>query len=182
MGLVVIVVLEGPDCAGKSTLAAELVLAGGRIVANGRPPAVGQLVDHYAGQILAAARRPNDLTVFDRLHVGELIYGPLFRGRSALDSTQMRRLEQQLDDVRALKLHVDCSDATLTQRYRTRGDALIKSEEVLLENASAYRQLLGAGGSYSGWKRVDTGAEGVEAASLLERPPAQRFARTVPCQ
>lgn len=162
-----IIVLEGPDCAGKSTLATNLVGQGGRIVANGRPPEVGRLFDHYAKQISTAADHFDALTVFDRLHVGELIYGPLFRGGAALDVAQIALLERQLDEARAVKIHVDCDDAVLVDRYRKRGDPLIKSEEILLENATAYRRLLGAGGPYLGWKRVVTSVEGLDFASLL---------------
>lgn len=70
-----IVVLEGPDFAGKSTLAGQLVeLYDGpaTVIANGQPPTEGSLRELYEAQVVAAGSR-SGLPVSDRLHVGELI-------------------------------------------------------------------------------------------------------------
>lgn len=137
-----IVVLEGPDFAGKSTLAARLQQLGdARIIRNGPPPE-GDLAAHYAAQIDAAFRH-HGMTVFDRLHVGELIYGPEFRGAARITDAEFDDLEARLHAAAAQRIHVDAADETLLNRFRgPRGDAMIDGEQRLLRIARAYRALL----------------------------------------
>lgn len=71
-----ILVLEGPDFAGKSTTAEQLVgLFGGDVRWVGQPPASADLVSYYLDPIHKATTRA-DLTVFDRLHISELVVLP----------------------------------------------------------------------------------------------------------
>lgn len=72
------VILEGPDGAGKTTVAQEK-FPGHVYHHEGPPPAMGVL-EHYAG-LLVNARVP---TVFDRFHLGEFVYGPILRDGSRL--------------------------------------------------------------------------------------------------
>lgn len=163
-----IVVLEGPDCAGKTTLAEALTANYGTVRANGKPPEDESLFEHYAGQVALAAKVPSELTVFDRLHVGELIYGPLFRGRSALSTEEICLIEDQLDKAGAVKIRVDCSDGALLDRYHSRGDDLIKSPEILLSNAAKYRELFASNGLFSGWIVVATDRGIVDIQAIVE--------------
>ena len=86
------IIIEGPDGAGKTTLARDLCYRYTMAYHHeGPPPANVPALEHY-GRLLADAPRP---TVFDRLHIGELVYGPLLRGGSALsrqDLVLMNRL------------------------------------------------------------------------------------------
>jgi hypothetical protein len=75
-----IIILEGPDGGGKSTLAAWLhKIHGYDIVKTGPPSPTGDVTATYLCALHDAAQR-SGLTVFDRLHLGEAIYGPLLRG------------------------------------------------------------------------------------------------------
>lgn len=87
------IIIEGPDGTGKTTLAQTLCdQAGYAYRHEGPPPAGVTAFQHYAG-ILASLREP---TLLDRFHLGELVYGPLLRGRSGLDANDMGRLRVQL--------------------------------------------------------------------------------------
>lgn len=163
-----IVVLEGPDCAGKTTLAEALTAERGTVRANGKPPVGRPLFEHYAGQVALAAGSPSELTVFDRLHVGELIYGPLFRGKSALSIEEIYLLEDQLDKAGAVKIHVDCSDEALLERYHVRGDELIKSPDIFLSNAAQYRELFASDGPFPGWIAVATDRGNPDIQAIVE--------------
>lgn len=81
-------ILEGPDCAGKSTLAEQL-----RIRANLKAEIIHQ--GPYAGSVipetlakLACATEPH--IIADRLHLGERVYGPVFRRRDKLGEARHR--------------------------------------------------------------------------------------------
>lgn len=82
------IVLEGPDCGGKTTLAKELEKCGYKIVHNG-PPVSEDMFGEYTRQLHQAQET---LTIFDRLHIGEMIYGPILRKKSSLDLDQFEAL------------------------------------------------------------------------------------------
>lgn len=78
----VIIILEGPDGGGKTTLARELAeLLRLEYRHEGPPPPNVNVLHHY-GRLLDDARGKN--VVFDRLALGERIYGPLLRGEDRL--------------------------------------------------------------------------------------------------
>lgn len=82
-------IIEGPDGAGKTTLARCAV--GRAYHHEGPPPPDVPALLHY-GRRFAEAKTS---TVFDRFHVGELVYGPLLRGKSRMsgyDVVLMNRL------------------------------------------------------------------------------------------
>lgn len=151
-----IYVLEGPDFAGKTTLAASIrnnifrQSEGGidiQIVHNGQPEDGTNLFAEYVRQIMSANDRDLGVsqthTIFDRLHIGEAVYGPKYRSHSQLSYHQLRSIDELLDDLGAVKIFVDASDKELTDRFRgTRGDDLVDSETELLSIARDYRQRL----------------------------------------
>lgn len=131
-------VLEGVDLGGKSTLTAALAREFGAnrtvIWRQGPPPPGEDLVERYERPLLEPnvvqrCLSSSVLTILDRWEAGELVYGPLLRGRSRLSRGQALHVElvlRSLGAVRALVQppHVD----TVLQRYDERGDGLIKRE------------------------------------------------------
>lgn len=75
------IVLEGPDGAGKTTLARKIMerFRSLRFAHEGLPPTKKpkELLRHYASKLVSG-------TVHDRLHLGERVYGPIFRGEDNL--------------------------------------------------------------------------------------------------
>lgn len=77
-----IIVLEGPDGGGKTTLAHQLCkLYNLEYHHEDPPPPKVNVLEHY-GLLLEAARDRN--VVFDRLAYGETVYGPIMRGTDRL--------------------------------------------------------------------------------------------------
>lgn len=126
-----IVILEGVDGAGKTTLARRIGEWAGtyRYVHSSQPK--GDPYTEYRETIEACPR--DELTVIDRLHWGEMVYGPLFRGESALSWSNFRRLERQLmDHGPAMRILVDPGQDIVLERLRERGDDFIKLQDVQL--------------------------------------------------
>jgi hypothetical protein len=71
-------IIEGPDGAGKTALSCQICNHFSMAYHHeGPPPAeLTELGAYYTNRLLEA----KEPTVFDRLHLGELIYGPLLRG------------------------------------------------------------------------------------------------------
>lgn len=88
-----IAVLEGCDNTGKTTLAQELVKLGFEYRHEG-PPATADLFTHYTSLLMGV--KPDQDVVFDRLHLGELAYGPAMRGKSLISIYQARLLNRLL--------------------------------------------------------------------------------------
>lgn len=80
-----LIILEGPDGTGKSTLAHELEQQGFKNIHFGVPPASAQASEEamfrFFFEPLYASSVP---VVFDRLHLSDRIYGPLMRGGSPM--------------------------------------------------------------------------------------------------
>lgn len=88
------VIIEGPDGAGKTTLAKQLQKKYKlEYHHEGPPPAEPSALQHYAGLLL----RTEAPTVFDRLHLGELVYGPLLRNGSRLKPTDIVLMDRLLN-------------------------------------------------------------------------------------
>ena len=74
-----LIVIEGPDKAGKTTLAKKIASDYGLDYAHFGPPG-----DDPAREYIDFLLKLKHVTVCDRFFVGELIYGPLLRGESKI--------------------------------------------------------------------------------------------------
>lgn len=81
------IILEGPDGAGKTTLAEQLKGKGYWYHHEKQPTETNMLVK-YASTFLNTTRHREMPVVFDRLHVGELVYGPIMRGNDRMFGIQ----------------------------------------------------------------------------------------------
>jgi hypothetical protein len=130
--VLVIILLEGPDGAGKSTLCDELIRVhaeerrgGSAIWKRGPFTAKHGPWEEYVQDLLQLTPNPDWLVVMDRWHLGELVYGPILRGAIRLSLAQCRWLDSLLRDRGALYVHVHAPSPTLMKRLTERGDDLI---------------------------------------------------------
>lgn len=89
-----VVIIEGPDGAGKTLLARKLATR--RYLHQG--PYAGDPLE----QSLTLLEQFKERVVLDRFHLGEQVYGPIFRGKDALGAAGRRMLERYLLSRRTL--------------------------------------------------------------------------------
>lgn len=119
-----IIIIEGPDGSGKTTLANQLSRQTGyKIIHRTRPKTEEDkaiMMDEY----LQAIRSMENM-IFDRCWYSEMVYGPVMRGASVISYSQMYDLERQLAEVGAMIIY--CTDAkqVLWARCQERGEDYI---------------------------------------------------------
>jgi hypothetical protein len=103
-----LVIVEGPDGAGKTTLAGALRdRLGFAYRHEGPPPAdredvTGYYVERLTEALMATFDAPG--VVMDRFALGERVYGPLLRGRDRLGARGWQTVRGALDEVGALRV------------------------------------------------------------------------------
>lgn len=125
-----IILLEGPDLAGKSTLATRL--RADTILSSGPPPAGTTWEAEYVARLFKAPL--GNRVVLDRWHFGELVY-PQIVGRPAfmshVDSLSVDRVLEASCDV-YIKVLLMPPPHVLELRHAQRGDDLFSLEQIML--------------------------------------------------
>lgn len=148
-----IIIFEGPDGAGKSTMieavkqqhlnaghAPESV----QIWRAGPFPPDSDAWREYVLPLTSLYPSRDWLVLIDRWHLGELIYGPLLRGQSRLSLEQRTWIEGYLRTFGAVMVHLTAREEELIRRLSDRGDDLIKAEH-LPEILAGYAKYVGDG-------------------------------------
>lgn len=111
-----VIVLEGCDGVGKTTLAEALAAQHGyTIIHSGRTPDGTDLADRYE-TILALSGK----LVLDRSFISELVYGPLDRGRSRLTGPAAIALSRRVAERGGVLVHLTGDPETIATRLRAR--------------------------------------------------------------
>lgn len=185
-----LIVIEGPDRVGKSTLARaindEIERRGRRsmLLHRGAPAPNDIALLDYALPISTYAPGGSDFDersmVCDRLHVGDLTYGPIYRGETRQTKAMVEYTDALIVARGGLRVYVTADCELIKLRIRAEGEdnsyLKIKDVEAIVNK---YEQVCGA----AGWKRVTTTnwvlarGEHVDAARLLVTM-AQELERT----
>lgn len=134
-----IIILEGPDGSGKTTLAKQLQARYSlKYHHEGPPPTDIKALDHY-GAVLDNLRQEN--VVIDRFALGERVYGPILRGSDTLGADGWH-VFQRLTRA-TLAIEILCLPS-----YETCRAAWASGRPELVKNEPQFHQI------YEGWKRV----------------------------
>jgi hypothetical protein len=136
-----LITIEGPDCGGKSTLTEQLIEAArqrgwtGHRVHKGPPaPDVDPFTEYESALDVEPQRGLIDadhhLVVMDRWHLGEAVYGPIWRGGSRLSGAGVSHVEAALDALGAVRVMCLPAFHELQARFLTCGDDLTKLDEL----------------------------------------------------
>jgi predicted ATPase len=131
-----VVVIEGCDGTGKTTLAAALNARFGFTVLHSSRP--GRVIDQAAWHRSTLAR-PGRVAL-DRSFVSELVYGPLLSGECRLSAADAARLAFLVADRGGVLVHLTGLPETLAARLLRR-DGYAPPVEEISARVNAYRNL-----------------------------------------
>ena len=119
-----IIIIEGPDGSGKTTLANQLSKQTGYKIIHRTQPKTEEekaiMMDEYLQTIRAGKNM-----IFDRCWYSEMVYGPVMRDTSVISYPQMYDLERRLIKAGALIIYCTGAKSTLWARCQERGEDYI---------------------------------------------------------
>ena len=136
-----ILIIEGPDGAGKTTLANKLREQTGFMLLHRSQPKTEEdkqrMMDEYLQVI-----KSNKNCIMDRSWYSEMVYGPVMRDASVITYPQMYELERRLAKVGSLIIYCTAPENTLWSRCMNRGEDYITKREVLHEICKGYDTIM----------------------------------------
>ncbi len=133
-----VIIVEGIDGSGKSTFIEKIDKA----ITNSQEwygKKWSKVFYHKSAPIASAEveymnpltrLRANEFMVADRWHVGEMIYGPIYRGSSIVTPQIENDIEKQLDKMEAVKIMLLPPLSVVKKRLAARGDDFLQSEHI----------------------------------------------------
>ena len=123
-----IIILEGIDGSGKSTLAQRIAEKSPLPVRmEHRGPIKDTVQAEYVNPLFEVDEK--ELFIADRWHVGEMIYGPLYRGKTMV-AQYVGAIESILDWFGAVRIVMSPPIEVVRQRLQDRGEDYLKPEDV----------------------------------------------------
>lgn len=119
-----IIIIEGPDGSGKTTLAEKLHKQTKYPIVHMSQPNSEEEKKLMLGEYLQTVRNGKNM-IFDRCWYSEMVYGPIMRGGSAISYPDMYMLEEQLAKAGAIIIYATGPKAALWQRCQKRGEDYI---------------------------------------------------------
>ena len=136
-----IIILEGPDGAGKTTLAEKLKQQTGYTYLRRAQPKTEEdkkrMMEEYI-QVIKSGKN----CIFDRCWYSELIYGPIMRDASVITYPQMYQLERLIAKNGAILIYCTAPEATLWKRCMRRGEDYITKHEDFRKICKEYDTLM----------------------------------------
>lgn len=167
-----VIILEGPDGAGKTTLAEGLIKQGFRYEHSGVPKKSWTSTDlfrHYVGTLRKAQLRKEPV-VYDRHYLGETVYGPICRDRSLLSRGQVILLERLVRAGGSRVVVCLPSYLTVVQNWMNKKDDYVQQAERLSAIYDAYQRLMAGNPLYERYNYQENGGT-FKREKRLSLPP-----------
>lgn len=142
-----VLIFEGCDASGKTTIQEILrEIIRHAFLIHTSAPVKGNSKEYFYNlldKLTDFASIINQPLFFDRFHVGELVYGSIFRPETIDDAVKekMFRLEERLAEKEAKMVYITASPDTIVNRLKKRGDWYVQPSDVqrILDK---YKQML----------------------------------------
>lgn len=145
-----LIILEGPDLAGKTTLARRLEMylsakyGDHTIRVLHRGPPIQHPLDEYVTPLIHYRPGNRKHVICDRWHVGEVVYSGILNRATKMTPAVYRYVEAFLKARGAVVVHVNSDVATLNTRYDERGDDR-QSLDTIIHASGVYRGFMNVG-------------------------------------
>jgi len=136
-----IIIIEGIDGSGKTTLANQLSKQTGYPIVCRKQPKDADEKVRMMGEYLQFIKS-NKNVILDRCWYSEMVYGPVMRDASVISYPQMYDLEQLLAKNGALLIYCTGPEAALWQRCQKRGEDYITSRDDYKAIYNGYKELI----------------------------------------
>ena len=119
------IILEGIDKSGKSTLAKYLS-------ENLKIPIIkfsapkGDPYSEYL-EFLQNNKKP---AILDRFYLGELVYGPIMRGKSGLNKSHQMVLESMCYNLKTINIYTSNEKDIIAKRFIDENETFLKVEQI----------------------------------------------------
>ncbi|MCH9665571.1 MAG: hypothetical protein K0U41_06940 [Gammaproteobacteria bacterium] len=123
-----LILLEGPDRTGKTTLAKHLAEVFSLNYIHCSKPKTDDPFKEYIG-LLDSIKEP---TVLDRGHLGEYVYSKLWRGGQSLSNSQFAILDKKFMSKfdYTLVIHCDAAESVIRERCIKCGEDLLDLKDI----------------------------------------------------
>lgn len=131
-----VLIFEGCDASGKTTIQEILrEIIRHAFLIHTSAPVKGNSKEYFYNlldKLTDFAGIINQPLFFDRFHVGELVYGSIFRPETINDAVKekMFRLEERLAEREAKMVYITASPDTIVNRLKKRGDWYVQPSDV----------------------------------------------------
>ncbi len=175
-----LIVVEGIDGSGKSYLVNQLSNAmENDVTVLHRGPLKKHPLEEYVLALTKTHDPRDSTTLCDRWHLGELIYGPLYRGASRLTPAMHLYVEHVLDSMGAVKLLMMPEFPVVERRITSRGETFLQPQHRRLVY-DAYQEVANL---HQGWQVIPGGVNpaGLTATVSLAVERAQKASEHRSC-
>jgi thymidylate kinase len=128
-------IIEGPDCAGKSTLCSLLSLVLKLDVIH--------LDSKSDNSYEAYKKRINDMiktpVIYDRFFFSEAVYSQILHRERAFSDSEYTLLQRKLLNSNVQTIHCTSSDHTLLKRAEERGETFVTPQQLLSISTAFWR-------------------------------------------
>jgi thymidylate kinase len=137
-----IIIGEGPECAGKTTLLKQISEQTGYQIVHMKKPETQQDKDEMFNAYVAMICNRDNI-IFDRCWYSEMVYGKIMRDKSYISMEQMRYLEDILAKHKGGMI-IHCTDTTqlLWNRCAIRGEDYVTDVDTLNELKCGFEHLM----------------------------------------
>lgn len=129
-----LIIIEGVDGSGKTTLMDRLAkeMADDTIELHSGPLKRHPLDEYVMRLMQYRPDQDSKDVVADRWHLGELVYGPLYRGESAVTPLLLDFIDMFLDSRGALRLVMTTPFGVVMRRIQERGEDFVQPQHMRL--------------------------------------------------
>lgn len=141
-----IIILEGPDGSGKTTLKDSLlsVIPDSLSIHFGNPTTEEEALNYWKVYAETLSNvNATKTTILDRCWYSDLVYGPIFRNKSEMDILHVRMLEAMVyKHGGGFVVYCTASVPVLWARCKKRGEDYVKTKELLSRVSSSYEKVM----------------------------------------